>query len=242
MADAGKWDEFCPRNATGKVLGMFELNELIMLSLHDRNRRMDFSQIANRVIGFGPLHPTDCLGKGRELVRRGRQLRIIFGVSGQTSAEDWTGLDILYTAGIHVAGKEEDTCTPQDGFPGEDQRSACSVAPAHKGCFFQLEVIHHRQNVGSHQLISVWLFIARAVAMAAAVDEHDPITGAHQARNLITPITAVAEATMQHNDAAAGAKCRVPDSRALMVHVALIARGWQRSGSVPFEIREVVVA
>jgi hypothetical protein len=53
---------------------------------------------------------------------------------------------------------------------------------------------------------------------------------------------AVAEATMQHNHAVAGPKCRVPDSRALMVHVALIVRGRQGFGAVPFEIREIVVA
>jgi hypothetical protein len=106
----------------------------------------------------------------------------------------------------------------------------------------QLEVIHHGQNVGSQQLISVWLFIARAAAVASAIDENDPITGACQARNLVTPITAVAEATMQHNHAVAGSKCRVPDSRALMVDVALIVRGWQGFGAVPLEIRKIVVA
>jgi hypothetical protein len=35
----------------------------------------------------------------------------------------------------HVAGKEQDTCTPQGGVLGEVQCSACAVAPAHKGCF-----------------------------------------------------------------------------------------------------------
>ena len=106
---------------------------------------------------------------------------------------------------------------------------------------FQLDVVHHGQNVGCHQLIRVRPLIARTVAMAAAIDQHNPITGAHQARNLITPITAVAKATMQHNHAVAGPKCRVPDSRALMVHVALIVRGRQGFGAVPFEIREIVV-
>ena len=47
---------------------------------------------------------------------------------------------------------------------------------------------------------------------------------------------------MQHNHALADPKCRVPDSRALVVHVALIVRRWQGFGAVPFEIREVVVA
>jgi hypothetical protein len=70
--------------------------------------------------------------------------------------------------------------------------------------------------------------------MAAAIDEHNPILGAHQARNLITPITAVAEAAMQHDHDAPGPKCRVPDSCAIMVHVALIAPGRQWSGAMPF--------
>ena len=82
----------------------------------------------------------------------------------------------------------------------------------------------------------------RAVAMASAIDENGSVTGAHQVRNLKTSITAVAEATMQHNHAVAGSQCRVPDSRALMVHVALIVRGWQGFGAVPLEIREIAVA
>jgi len=103
-------------------------------------------------------------------------------------------------------------------------------------------MVHHGQNVGCHQLRSVGLFIARAVAMAPAIDENGSVTGAHQVRNLKTPITAVAEATMQHNHAVAGLKCGVPDARALMVHVALIIRNWQGFGAVPFKIRDVVVA
>jgi hypothetical protein len=52
---------------------MFDLNELIMLPLRDRDRHVDFKQIAYRLIRFDPLHPADCLGEGCELVRRGRQ-------------------------------------------------------------------------------------------------------------------------------------------------------------------------
>ena len=74
---------------------MFEFDELIMLPLNDSDRHVDIGQIAYRVIGFGPLHLADCIGKGRELVRRGRQLGIVLGVPAETAAEDWTGLDIL---------------------------------------------------------------------------------------------------------------------------------------------------
>ena len=140
-----------------------------------------------------------------------------------------------------MQSKEEDTCTPRSGIPGEYQSGACAVAPAHKGCFFQLQVVHYSENVGCHQLIRVRPLIARTVAMAAAIDEYGPIAGTRQGRNLITPITAVAETTMQHDHGRAGPKCRVPDSRALIVHIALIARDRQGRGTVRFEILEVVV-
>jgi hypothetical protein len=39
----------------------------------------------------------------------------------------------------------------------------------------------------------------------------------------------------------AGPKCRVPDSRALMIHTALFIRGRQGFGALPFEIREIIV-
>src|SRR5271169_7000637 len=100
---------------------MFEFDELIMLPLNDRDRHMDIGQITYRVIRFGLLHLADCIGKGRELIRRGRQLGIVLGVTPETPAEDWTGLDILLAAGSHVAGKEENPCTPRGGIPGEDQ-------------------------------------------------------------------------------------------------------------------------
>jgi hypothetical protein len=77
--------------------------------------------------------------------------------------------------------------------------------------------------------------------MAAAIDEHGPIAGAGQGRNLITPITAVAETIMQHDHGRAGPKCRVQDSRALVVHIALIVRDRQGRGTVRFEILEIVV-
>jgi hypothetical protein len=46
MADAGKWNELCPGNATGKVFGMFELNELMPLarSLQAHGRPPDHVQ------------------------------------------------------------------------------------------------------------------------------------------------------------------------------------------------------
>ena len=139
---------------------MFEVDELIMLPLNDRDRHVDIGQITYRVIGFGLLHLADCIEKGRDLIRCGRQLGIVLGVPPETPAEDWAWLDILLAAGIHVAGKEEDTCTPRGGIPGEDQSGVCAVASAHKGCFFQLQVVHHGENVECHQLIRVRPVIA----------------------------------------------------------------------------------
>ena len=91
---------------------------------------------------------------------------------------------------------------------------------------------------------AVFLGIVRlvALAMATAIDNHNAPAGVYDCGNLVASIAAVAEATMQHNHAAAGPKCRVPDARGLMVHVALIIRGREGFGAVLFEIREVVVA
>ena len=77
--------------------------------------------------------------------------------------------------------------------------------------------------------------------MAGAIDEYGPIAGTRQGRNLITAITAVAETTMQHDHGRARPKSRVPDSRALMVHIALVARDRQGRGTVRFEILEIAV-
>ena len=43
---------------------MFEFDELIMLPLNDSDRHVDIGEISYRVIGFGPLHLADCIGKG----------------------------------------------------------------------------------------------------------------------------------------------------------------------------------
>ena len=44
---------------------MFEVDELIMLPLNDRDWHIDIGQVTYRVIGFGLLHLADCIGKGR---------------------------------------------------------------------------------------------------------------------------------------------------------------------------------
>ncbi len=77
--------------------------------------------------------------------------------------------------------------------------------------------------------------------MASAIDDHDEMAGTDQRGNLITPIPAMAEAAMQQDHGSAGPVCRVPDSRTVMAHVALIAGGRQRCSTVRFEMLEVVV-
>ncbi|MGA7394372.1 MAG: hypothetical protein WBW78_17085 [Terrimicrobiaceae bacterium] len=64
---------------------------------------------------------------------------------------------------------------------------------------------------------------------------------ADQHWNLITPIAAMAEASMQKDYGRAGAECRVPDSSAVVIRVALLACDRQGRGTMRFEIRKVVV-
>jgi hypothetical protein len=77
--------------------------------------------------------------------------------------------------------------------------------------------------------------------MAAAVNQHGAMARADQHVDLVTPIAAVAEATMQQDHRRAGPVCRVPDSSAVMVDIALVVRDWQRRGTMRFEIPEIVV-
>jgi len=80
-----------------------------------------------------------------------------------------------------------------------------------------------------------------AATVAAAVNEHGAMAGADQRWNLIAPITAMAEATMQQDHGRARPVCRVPDSSPVVVHVTLIAGHGQGQGAMRFEILEVVV-
>ena len=107
--------------------------------------------------------------------------------------------------------------------------------------FFNVQCVHHGEHVGCHQLIRKRPLIARAAAVAAAINEHGAIAGADQRWNLIAPITAMAEATMQQDHGRAGPVCRVPNSSAVVIHVALIACDGQRRGAMRLEILKVVV-
>ena len=68
MAHAGQEDKFRSGNAPGEIFGMFGFDKLIMLALHDRDGHTNIGQIAREIIRFRPLHLTDRIGKGLELV------------------------------------------------------------------------------------------------------------------------------------------------------------------------------
>ena len=68
------------------------------------------------------------------------------------------------------------------------------VAPTDDRGAADLQSVHHRQDVRGHQLIGVAPLVARAAAVAAAVDQHDATAGGEQGRDLVPPIAAVAEA------------------------------------------------
>jgi len=162
-------------------------------------------------------------------------------VTSETPAKDRTELDLLCAAGVHIAAKEEYTRDPRGGFHGKDQSGARAVAPAHNDRSFKVQRVHHGQNVGCHQLVRERPRIARAAAVAAAIDEHRAMAGADQHWNLIAPIATVTEAAMQQDHGRAGPVCRVPDSSAVVFQVALIACDRQGRGAARFEVLEVVV-
>jgi hypothetical protein len=67
------------------------------------------------------------------------------------------------------------------------------------------------------------------------------MAGVDQRGNLVAPIAAVAQATMQQDHGRTGPVSRVPDSRPVVLHVALIVCSRQGRGALLFENPEVVV-
>ena len=70
MAHARQEDQFRAGNAPGEILGMFGFDELIMLAVHDHDGHTDIGQISRGIIRFRPLHLSDRIGKGLELIWR----------------------------------------------------------------------------------------------------------------------------------------------------------------------------
>ena len=68
--------------------------------------------------------------------------------------------------------------------------------------------------------------------MAAAVNQHGAMSGADQHGDLITPIAAMTQATMQQDHGRAGPIGSVPNSSAVMVHVAMTVRDRQGRGAM----------
>ena len=79
MADAGQQDQLRTRNAASKVLGVLELDELVMLGVDDGDGHLDLGQVARRVVRLRPLHQADRFGEGLELAGRRRQPPLVPG-------------------------------------------------------------------------------------------------------------------------------------------------------------------
>ena len=160
---------------------------------------------------------------------------------GETALNGRCEFKGLGAAGIHVAGKVEDASNTRGGSSGEDQTGARTIAPTHDSCTFQVQRVHYSENVGRHRLIGEWSEIAGAAAMPSAINEHGTMAGTDQLRDLVSPIAAMAEATMQQDHRRAGPVCRVPDTRTAVFDVALSARDRQGRGAMRLEILKIVV-
>src|ERR1700733_6090016 len=104
-----------------------------------------------------------------------------------------------------------------------------------------MQRIHYRQYIGRHQIIRVWSSVARAAAMAAAVDQNRTAATTDQCWNLITPVATMAKTAMEQDYRRTRSVSRIPDPSAIMFHIALIICRRQRSGPVSFEPPEVVI-
>jgi len=64
---------------------------------------------------------------------------VVLLVSLQTSLKDRAHFDGLGATGVHVASKEEDAGNTRRDLAGEDQSSACAVAPPDHCRLFQVQ-------------------------------------------------------------------------------------------------------
>ena len=113
------------------------------------------------------------------------------------SPDDRRELERLGATRVHIAGKEEYPGYALGLLRGQHQRDAGPIAPTDKRRPLQTQVIHHRHHVGGHQLIGIRPLVARAAAVAAAIDDDNAIAGFDQRRNLIAPVATVAQPAVQ---------------------------------------------
>jgi glyoxylase-like metal-dependent hydrolase (beta-lactamase superfamily II) len=83
---------------------------------------------------------------------------------------------------------------------------------------------------------------ARASSVPTAIDHDGAAPGRYEGRDLMAPVAAVSQSTMRQHDWRAAAIARVPDTRAIVLHVLLLLRRRQWRRTVRFEARQVVVA
>ncbi len=104
-----------------------------------------------------------------------------------------------------------------------------------------MQGVHHGEHVGRHQFVAVGPVIARAPAVAPAVDHDRSIAGANQHRHLIPPVAGVAKATVEQDHGRPRPVGCVPDPGAVVLHIPLAIRDRQRRGALRFESLQIVV-
>lgn len=191
MAYTVQQNERSIRDAPRQIFRVLTPDEFVMLTVHDQDRHRNLRQIVRGVIGLGPLHEADIFDELSEVVGSSGKLYVIFGVSSKTPVKSRTGLERLHAARIHIACKEKHARNPARHPRREYQSCASAVAPASHGRPFQMQHVHHRQNIGRHQLIRIWPFVTRTPAMTTAVDQNGTIATPNERGNLITPVATV---------------------------------------------------
>ena len=153
MTHAWKINKVCVRNAPGEILCVLALDEFIILAVDDRDRHADPCQVICRVIGLRSLHECDCFRKFFKLIWRGRELVVVLYMPAEASLDEGTELEFLCATRIHVAREEKYASSPCGCLIGKDQSCAGAIAPTGESGLLDMQCIHHRQDVGCHQLI-----------------------------------------------------------------------------------------
>ena len=119
---------------------------------------------------------------------------------GEAAIDHGARLHDLRAARIHVARKEEHARGTGWRAGGQHERDARTVAPAGEARAVDAECVHDREYVRGHALVGIGAVVARAAAMAAAVDQDGAIADRQDGRHLIAPVAGMAQAAMQKDD------------------------------------------
>ena len=216
------------RDRCRDIFGVRAFDGFVMVAVDDKDGRVDRLELrVGPVRLFGP-HLADLIDKRPVFLGRRRMRRIFVPGALDVACEGRVLLHALDDArGDGIGGKREHLADPVLVPHGEVDADDAAVAPADDVGFGDLQMVHQRNNVVSHQIVAVGACVTGAAAMAAAVHQNDGVVPRDD-RYLLAPIVGVGEPAVEEDHRRAVAVDRVVDVDAIGMRLTASAGGERR--------------